>query len=102
MKTLEIRQQTIAKLRQPAGISVRRRSSHRHVRQDATQQIKLTRAHLTIHQLCAVRIRNQRHQTISSVDWFNKRRPAVVAALLQQVDRREWLRLTFELSGLLS
>src|ERR1043165_5332792 len=70
-------------------ICVWRDAAHSTTTNHARQQLKLTRAHLLVHQLRRVSIRHQRHQTFRTIERFDVRRARVVVSLAELIDRRE-------------
>src|ERR1051326_990904 len=101
MQPFEISQQSIAQRGKPPRVRVWRHSPQRHVREHATQQRKLTRTHLLVEQLRAVRVRNQRNHSLACMDCSNKRRGGIVTSLVEQVDGRQSTRFVFKLPRLL-
>src|ERR1043166_9974353 len=89
----EIRQEKIAKRREPARFRVWYHTTQRHLRQQTTQQIKLMRAHVLVEQLRAVCIRDQLDHALGRIERLNQRRFRRVAALVEEIDRAQttWL-----------
>jgi hypothetical protein len=73
-----------------------RHTTQRNAREHATQQVKLTRAHVFVHQLRRIRVRHQRHQSFRPIEWLDKRRFEIVAPLAEQIKRRQLPRRVFE------